>query len=67
MIPMIHLLILSNEGGFSNRKIPDETTLANGQKFELLSIALLGTPSLLEAFYKMFRKLANLMFDNADC
>ena len=27
--------------------IPDEVTLANGQKFNLLSLALLGTPSLL--------------------
>jgi len=46
--------------------IPDETTLANGQKFELLSLAHLGTPSLLEAFNKISRKLATLMFDCAD-
>ena len=46
--------------------IPDEITLANGEKFKLLSLALLGTPSLMEAFNTMSRKLANLMFDSAD-
>ena len=46
--------------------IPDETTLANGQKFKLISLALLGTPFLLEPFNKISRKLAYLMFDSAD-
>ena len=60
------ILILDQIHHQMHDHIPDETTLANGQKFELLSLAHLGTPSLLEAFKKMSRKLSNLMFDNAD-
>ena len=60
------ILILDQIHHRMHNHIPDEITLANGQKFKLLSLALLGTPSLLEAFNKMSRKLANLMFDSAD-
>ena len=60
------ILILDQIHHRMHNHIPDETTLANGQKFELLSLALLGTPSLLEDLNKMSRKLANLMFDSAD-
>ena len=60
------ILILDQIHHRMHNHIPDEITLANGEKFNLLSLALLGTPSLLEAFNKMSRKLANLMFDNAD-
>ena len=60
------ILILDQIHHRMHNHIPDEATLANGQKFDLLSIALLGTPSLLGAFNKMSRKLANLRFDSAD-
>ena len=60
------ILILDQMHHRMHNHIPDEATLANGQKFDLLSIALLGTPSLLGAFNKMSRKLANLRFDSAD-
>ena len=60
------ILILDQIHHRMHNHIPDETTLANGQKFKLLSLALLGAPSLLETFNKMSRKLANLMFDSAD-
>ena len=61
------ILILDQIHHRMHNRIPDETTLANGQKFKLLSLALLGTPSLFEAFNKISRRLANLMFDSADC
>ena len=60
------ILILDQIHHRMHNRIPDETTLANGQKFKLLSLALLGTPSLVGAFNKLSRKLANLRFDSAD-
>ena len=60
------ILILDQIHDRMHNHIPDETTLANGQKFKLLSLALLGTPFLLEPFNKISRKLAYLMFDSAD-
>ena len=60
------ILILDQIHHRMHNHIPDEVTLANGQKFNLLSLALLGTPSLLGAFNKLSRKLANLRFDSAD-
>ena len=60
------ILILDQIHDRMHNHIPDEATLANGQKFNLLSLALLDTPSLLGAFNKMSRKLANLRFDSAD-
>ena len=60
------VLILHQIHGRMHNNIPDEITLANGQKFKLLYLALLGTPSLLGAFNKMSRKLVNLRFDSAD-
>ena len=60
------VLILHQIHRRMHNNIPDEITLANGQKFKLLYLALLGTPSLLGAFNKISRKLANLRFDSAD-
>ena len=60
------ILILDQIHHRMHNDIPDEITLANGQNFKLVSLALLGTPSLLETFNKISRKLANLMFDSAD-
>ena len=60
------ILILDQIHHRMHNDIPDEIALANGQKFKLVSLALLGTPSLLETFNKISRKLANLKFDSAD-
>merc|ERR1711936_553576 len=60
------MLILDQIHQRMHNHLPDETTLANGQKFELLSLALLGVPSMSEAFNEMTGKLANLKFDSAD-
>ncbi len=46
--------------------LPDETTLHNGQKFELLSLALLGVPSMSDTFQELTNKLTALKFDSAD-
>ena len=46
--------------------LPDETTLHNGQKFELLSLALLGVPSMSDTFQELTSKLTSLKFDSAD-
>lgn len=60
------MLILDQIHQRMHNHLPDETTLANGQKFELLSLALLGVPSMSEAFNDMTSKLSNLKFDSAD-
>jgi hypothetical protein len=36
-----------------HNNLPDETQLPNGQKFELLSLALLGVPSMAEKFMEV--------------
>lgn len=60
------MLILDQIHQRMHNHLPDETTLANGQKFELLSLALLGVPSMSEAFNDLTTKLSNLKFDSAD-
>jgi nuclear receptor subfamily 5 group A protein 3 len=60
------MLILDQIHQRMHNHLPDETTLANGQKFELLSLALLGVPSMSEAFNDMTTKLSTLKFDSAD-
>jgi len=44
------MLILDHIHHRMHNNLPDETQLANGQKFELLSLALLGVPSMAEKF-----------------
>jgi hypothetical protein len=39
-----------------HNNLPDETQLPNGQKFELLSLALLGVPSMAEKFMEVSKK-----------
>ena len=60
------MLILDQIHQRMHNHLPDETTLANGQKFELLSLALLGVPSMSDAFNELTGKLSNLKFDTAD-
>ena len=49
-----------------HNNLPDETQLPNGQKFELLSLALLGVPSMAEKFLEVSNTLKQLSFDPAD-
>ena len=44
------MLILDHMHHRMHNNLPDETQLPNGQKFELLSLALLGVPSMAEKF-----------------
>lgn len=60
------MLIMDQIHQRMHNQLPDETTLANGQKFELLSLALLGVPSMSEAFTDLTNKLSTLKFDSAD-
>lgn len=60
------MLILDQIHQRLHNHLPDETTLPNGQKFELLSLALLGVPSMLDAFQEITNKLNSLKFDSAD-
>lgn len=43
--------------------LQDETTLPNGQKFDLLSLALLGTTQFADRFHTILTKLVDLKFD----
>ena len=49
-----------------HNNLPDETQLPNGQKFELLSLALLGVPSMAEKFLEVSNTMKQLHFDSAD-
>jgi nuclear receptor subfamily 5 group A protein 3 len=46
--------------------LPDETTLPNGQKFDLLCLALLGVPSVADQLHAVTSKLSELKFDSID-
>jgi len=60
------MLILDQIHQRMHNHLPDETTLHNGQKFELLSLALLGVPSMSDTFQELTNKLTALKFDSAD-
>jgi len=60
------MLILDHIHHRMHNNLPDETQLANGQKFELLSLALLGVPSMAEKFLEVSSNLKQLNFDQAD-
>nr|QPK40162.1 FTZ-F1 nuclear hormone receptor beta isoform [Lepeophtheirus salmonis] len=60
------MLILDQIHQRMHNHLPDETPLPNGQKFELLSLALLGVPSMSDSFQEITNKLQSLKFDSAD-
>merc|ERR1719474_1975943 len=60
------MLILDHIQHRMHNNLPDETQLPNGQKFELLSLALLGVPSMAEKFLEVTANLKQLNFDTAD-
>lgn len=57
------LLVLDHMHQRMHNGLPDETTLANGQKFDLLSLALLGVPAVTESLNQVQAKFAELKLD----
>ncbi|CAH2035154.1 unnamed protein product, partial [Iphiclides podalirius] len=60
------MLVLDHLHQRMHNGLPDETTLHNGQKFDLLCLGLLGVPSLADHFNDLQNKLAELKFDIPD-
>lgn len=60
------MLVLDHLHQRMHNNLPDETTLHNGQKFDLLSLGLLGVPTLADHFNDLTAKLQDLKFDVSD-
>lgn len=60
------MLVLDHLHQRIHNGLPDETTLHNGQKFDLLGLGLLGVPQLAEHFNELQNKLTELKFDVGD-
>lgn len=60
------MLVLDHMHQRMHNNLPDETTLPNGQKFDLLSLGLLGVPSLADHFTEITHLLQELKFDLSD-
>lgn len=60
------MLVLDHLHQRLHNNLPDETTLHNGQKFDLLCLGLLGVPSLADLFNDLSTKLQELKFDLSD-
>ncbi|KAK2727126.1 nuclear hormone receptor FTZ-F1-like isoform X2 [Artemia franciscana] len=60
------LLVLDHIHQRMHNNLPEETQLANGQKFDLLSLAILGSQSLAEPLFAVISKLNDLRFDLHD-
>lgn len=60
------MLVLDHLHHRIHNGLPDETTLPNGQKFDLLGLGLLGVPQLADRFSELQNKLTELKFDVGD-
>lgn len=60
------MLVLDHLHQRMHNNLPDETTLPNGQKFDLLCLGLLGVPTLADHFTDLTNKLQDLKFDVSD-
>lgn len=60
------MLVLDHLHQRIHNNLPDETTLHNGQKFDLLGLGLLGVPQLSDHFNELQHKLVELRFDVGD-
>jgi nuclear receptor subfamily 5 group A protein 3 len=60
------MLVLDHMHQRMHNNLPDETTLPNGQKFDLLCLGLLGVPTLADLFHQLMAKLQDLKFDDTD-
>ncbi|RZC34251.1 nuclear hormone receptor FTZ-F1, partial [Asbolus verrucosus] len=57
------MLVLDHIHQRMHNNLPDEMTLHNGQKFDLLNLGLLGVPSLADHFNDITAKLQELKYD----
>lgn len=60
------LLILDHIHQRIHNNLPDSTTMANGQKFDLLSLSLFGETQLVPQLQQLVSRLLELSFDVAD-
>lgn len=60
------LLILDHLHQRLHNHLPDESSLPNGQKFDLLSLSWLGCPSLAEPLRDVTGRLTEIRFDVPD-
>lgn len=60
------LLVLDHLYQRMHYQLPDEIQLANGQKFDLLSLALLGTSSETDALNQVQSRLMALKLDSLE-
>lgn len=60
------MLVLDHLHQRLHNNLLDETTLHNGQKFDLLCLGLLGVPALADIFKDLSKKLQDLKFDPSD-
>jgi len=60
------LLILDHLHQRLHNHLPDESSLPNGQKFDLLSLSLLGCPNLVEPLHDVTARLSEIRFDVPD-
>ena len=60
------LLILDHLHQRLHNHLPDDAPLPNGQKFDLLSLSLLGCPSLADPLHDLTARLTEIRFDVPD-
>ncbi|XP_013771776.1 nuclear hormone receptor FTZ-F1-like [Limulus polyphemus] len=60
------MLLLDNIHQRLHNGLPNETALPNGQKFDLLTLALLGLPALAEPYEHLLYSLREIKFDPMD-
>lgn len=60
------LFVLDNLCHRLNHGLPDEVSFPNGQKFDLVGMALLGVPAHLPDLLLLQKKLAELKYDKFD-
>lgn len=61
-----HLLVLDHIHQRIHHGLQDESSLPNGQKFNLISLALLGETSTASDMISLQNTLIDLKFDNVD-
>lgn len=60
------LLVLDHMHQRMHNGLPDEMTLANGQKFDLIGLALLGVPAVSESLNQVQNRLFELKLDSLE-
>lgn len=60
------ILLLDHIHQRMHNNLADSTQLPNGQRFDLLALAVLGVNSALDQFHDLTMKLAELKFDQID-